>query len=55
MRALIFGLFLCLAFTTTASQTAPVQDKTFPWREWSQAVFEEARRDNKYVVLSLQS
>ncbi|MGZ0189933.1 MAG: DUF255 domain-containing protein, partial [Alphaproteobacteria bacterium] len=55
MRALISGLFLCLVFSATGSHAAPVRDKTFPWREWNQAVFEEARRDNKYVVLSLQS
>ena len=37
------------------AEAAPVRDKTFPWREWSPAVFEEAKRDGKFVVLSLQS
>lgn len=39
----------------TGSVAAPVGDSDFPWRKWSDAVFAEAERDGKFVLLSLQS
>jgi len=55
MRVLATVLVLVGVLFTAAAEAAPVRDKTFPWRTWDASVFEEARRDNKYVLLSLQS
>jgi len=53
MRPLVAAI-LMLVLAVPAAAT-PVRDPSFPWRDWDAAVFEEATRDGKYVVLSLQS
>lgn len=53
MRPLLAALLL-VSFALPAG-AAPVRDKTFPWREWAPAVFEQAKAQGKFVLLSLQS
>lgn len=55
MRA-VFAVLALIGLTfAVMAEAAPVRDKSFPWRAWDASVFEEAKRDKKYVLLSLQS
>ena len=47
--ALLFGLAL------VAQAVAAPYAGDFPWREWSDQVFEQAAREKKFVLVSLQS
>ena len=53
MRFLAFlgALLLCLA----AAQAAPIDNKDGFWSEWSDATFERAAAEKKFVIVSLQS
>lgn len=53
LRALIGALLLALSLAAPARAAPYTGD--FPWREWSDAVFEQAAREKKFVLLSLQS
>lgn len=53
MRRLIAALFALTLLAAPARGAPPASD--FPWREWSDEVFAQAARENKFVLLSLQS
>jgi uncharacterized protein YyaL (SSP411 family) len=46
--------FLALFFASPLS-AAPLVNSTMPWREWGDDVFAQAKRENKFVILSLQA
>lgn len=49
----IAALFL-FAFFSVPVEASPYKGD-FPWRDWSDEVFAQAKRENKFVILSLQS
>jgi uncharacterized protein len=50
----IFALILALSFTT-AAPAAPIDNADGFWSEWNDATFARAARENKFVIMSLQS
>ncbi len=53
LRALLGAALIALSLAAP-SRAAPYTGD-FPWREWSDAVFEQAAREKKFVIVSLQS
>ena len=53
LRPLIGALMLGLSLAAQAVGAPYAGD--FPWREWSDQVFEQAAREKKFVLVSLQS
>ena len=53
LRALLGALLIALSLA--APLRAAPYNGDFPWREWSDAVFEQAAREKKFVIVSLQS
>lgn len=53
LRALLGGLMIALSLA--APLRAAPYNGDFPWREWSDSVFEQAAREKKFVIVSLQS
>ena len=53
LRSLTGALLVGLALVAQAAAAPYTGD--FPWREWSDQVFEQAAREKKFVLLSLQS
>ncbi len=54
-RPVLAAAFGLLALLAPLAATAAPPGGTFPWLEWSDGLFERARRENKFVLLSLQS
>jgi uncharacterized protein len=49
------GILLLSLLVGTAAQAAPIDNSDGFWSEWSQATFARAAREQKFVVVSLQS
>ena len=53
---MIYRWLLFLALLVTFPLTAaPLVNSTMQWRDWGDDVFAQAKRENKFVILSLQS
>ena len=46
--------FVFLMLISPALFAAPVESD-FPWQSWGEGVFEQARKEDKFVLLSLQA
>ncbi|MSO76084.1 MAG: thioredoxin domain-containing protein [Alphaproteobacteria bacterium] len=53
--AVWLGAGLLVIAGAAPAGAAPVRDPAIPWQAWSDAVFERARQENRFVLLSLQS
>jgi len=53
LRALTVALLVGLSLVAEAAAAPYAGD--FPWREWSDQVFEQGAREKKFVLVSLQS
>ncbi len=50
-----FAFLTALALTLGAAQAAPLDNKDGFWNEWSEATFQRAQAEKKFVIVSLQS
>lgn len=50
-----FGILAALVLATTAAAAGPLDNRDGFWSEWSDATFERAAVEKKFVIVSLQS
>ena len=51
----IFAILVLLAALPVSAQEAPKATPSLAWKPWSQSIFEQARREHRFVLLDLEA